>query len=274
MDTFERDIERSHSKNNGDSSLKGNWSVLFVDEQGRVLRVNFIKVIVSLFFVLAILSVLFISCAISFYFLRQNNTKPLKMRLEKLTNENNLIKKENEKAKAKLALLNQLYSKDSPDFSGTSGLSKEKELSGTGEKSFSDMAIKKEAIKKENDFQNKKYVDIKDLKISKGSDFTKIEFNIVKTASSEENVSGYIFVILWSDTMDEKDWMVSPYSVVLDKKPADPAKGQFFSISRFKPVEIKFLGRIDLDKYTNAKILVYSEKKELIFEKVFPSSQG
>ncbi len=102
-----------------------------------------------------------------------------------------------------------------------------------------------------------------------GEEGVSVKFVIKNQTSSPGNISGRIFAVLKPDPKRSSDWRVSPGTALVAGKPADAAKGQFFSISRYKTVKFALGGGRHVDAYRVCTVLVYNAAGKLILEKDF-----
>lgn len=276
MENSQRDMEKSRLKKEHGENLKTKWSVLFVNSTGKVFSISYIKPIIASIAVFLALAMIAVAVLASFSSVSINNNKALKEQVEKLNNENIRLKAENEKMLARLALLKPPEPEKEEEVTKTQPVKKTtipKSAKATKPDPIIStppvVKVEKTEQSEPEELDEKKSVEIKEWKILKEDNLVKVEFNILNILESDKTVSGYIFAILKNDDNSYKTWMISPYSEIVGGKPANPGKGQFFAISRFKPVTIKFPGDIDLGQYNRVSILVYSSKKEAVLEKGF-----
>lgn len=100
------------------------------------------------------------------------------------------------------------------------------------------------------------------------SNRVKIEFTVEKIDDSLEYVSGRMFVVLEDADTENGRMMTVPAVYLKDGRPTQISRGQYFSISRFKPVSMS--ARIDHpEEFTDATVFIYTPEGELFFEDSF-----
>lgn len=93
-----------------------------------------------------------------------------------------------------------------------------------------------------------------------------VQFDIRNLSKAPGDVEGRIFVLLKPDAGTEDQWLVVPESALLEGIPSEHRKGQYFSISHFKPVKFRIKNQVDPDFFTQASIFIFNEQGDLIFE--------
>lgn len=291
MENFQRDMEKSRLKREVSEDLKSKWSVLLVNSTGKVHRISYLKAVIIAVASCVVISVTALAITAIIASISINNNEILKKEIIELEKRSKSLKKENETLIARLALL---------DAAGPENISPPLDK---GEKERSETKIEgketdntppppkiespeKEEIVKIDDPEEENIllakdddsaieneegspVNIKGYSIKKMTSEVLVKFNIINTSSHHKPVSGFIFAILKNDGAGDEKSMISPYSKISMGIPLNPRLGQYFSISRFKPVSIKFPGEIDLDKFNNVELLVYSVDNKLILKKGF-----
>ena len=107
-----------------------------------------------------------------------------------------------------------------------------------------------------------------------GEKRVKVRFEIYNKTKSDVDISGRIFVVLKPNGAPEKEWAPLPFVKLSNGVPVQYRKGQYFSISRFKPVHFK------LDKpkasiiYTDAVVYIYNDGGQLIYNKSIQLPEG
>jgi hypothetical protein len=102
-----------------------------------------------------------------------------------------------------------------------------------------------------------------------GSNRLKIKFDL-KIINSSKQVSGYCFVILKDNEINEAGWLAVPSVPLVSKKPAAANKGRHFSASKNASVNMAATIKSSPLKFKSATIYVYSVSGELLLEKSFP----
>ena len=93
----------------------------------------------------------------------------------------------------------------------------------------------------------------------------KVRFEIYNKTKNDVDISGRIFVVLKPKGSSEKQWASLPMVGLNNGVPVQYRKGQYFSISRFKPVNLK-LDKSDASIiYTDAVIYIYNDNGQMIY---------
>jgi hypothetical protein len=105
--------------------------------------------------------------------------------------------------------------------------------------------------------------------ISKRSDNNKykVRFRLANLTSQDKPVNGYVFIIL--KKVDGNIDRTIPNVNLINEKPAEYRKGQYFSISRFKTVRFNFDRATEPESYKECIILAYSLTGRLLLDKRF-----
>ena len=105
--------------------------------------------------------------------------------------------------------------------------------------------------------------------ISKRSDKNKykVRFRLANLTSQDKPVNGYVFIIL--KKVDGNIDRTIPNVNLINEKPAEYRKGQYFSISRFKTVRFNFNRATAPESYKECIILAYSLTGRLLLDKRF-----
>ncbi len=111
-------------------------------------------------------------------------------------------------------------------------------------------------------------VSIKDFTFSDEPDKERLRFKFVIQNASRKpgEVSGRIFLVAESQEGRALD-AVQPKVALKGGFPVDPALGQYFSISRFKPVEFKFKKIGHKMPYKKATVFIYDEGGQMVCRK-------
>lgn len=93
----------------------------------------------------------------------------------------------------------------------------------------------------------------------------KVRFRLANLTSQDKPVNGYVFLIL--KKFDGSIDRTIPNVNLINEKPAEYRKGQYFSISRFKTVRFNFNRTTAPESYKECNILAYSLTGRLLLEK-------
>jgi len=264
-------MEKSRLKKDSGEEKKAKWSVLFVNSTGKVFTLSYIKAAIVSLIIFISAAMITIAVLASIIFVSVNQTKDLKSRIDKLGKENAKIKKENENIRFKLALLTSDSDTGVKDKSSkeekAQNFSSEKDAQNKSESVRNKNRANKE--ESEKNYDGRGLVELREYKITRNENNVVVNFDIVNMLEQDKILSGYIFTVLKNENLAQSQWVISPYSGIVNGKPATPSQGQYFSIARFKPVTIKFPGKLDLKKFNRAEVFVYLESSELILKKGF-----
>lgn len=95
-----------------------------------------------------------------------------------------------------------------------------------------------------------------------------VRFDIRNTSLTPGDVSGRIFTVLKPESDDESQWLVVPKSSLKNGRPHEYKKGQYFSISHFKPVKFRIKNQADPQFFKKASIFIFDSQGELMFHKL------
>jgi len=104
-----------------------------------------------------------------------------------------------------------------------------------------------------------------------GANKLKIQFDLKSNYNSKQ-VSGYSFVILKENDIDEKGWLPVPLVSLVSKRPTAINKGRYFSTSKFTTVNLTTNIKSVQPRFKLATVFLYSVSGELLLEKDFPVS--
>jgi len=93
-----------------------------------------------------------------------------------------------------------------------------------------------------------------------------VKFNIRNISKESKEISGRIFAILKPENGEQSGWVVSPGGQMENGIPGPYRKGQYFSISRFKPVKFTIKNQAAPDSFTTAAIYIFGDKGKLMFK--------
>jgi len=115
-------------------------------------------------------------------------------------------------------------------------------------------------------------VQVEDFNITyqEAGSVLKVSFVIRNRQQEKGPVSGRTFLILKKDADDERSWVTTPGTELASGVPATPARGQFFSISFFKPVTFSIDDFSSPELLTRTTIFVFDTDGELMLEQSFP----
>ena len=102
------------------------------------------------------------------------------------------------------------------------------------------------------------------------SEKLKISFNIKNISKKDKNITGRIFVKLNPDNPTDETSIITPPVGIKAGIPSRYYKGQYFSITRFKGVNLSIINKQkDTDYYKTCTVFIYNLKGKLIEKKDF-----
>lgn len=93
-----------------------------------------------------------------------------------------------------------------------------------------------------------------------------VRFDIRNVSPEPGEVSGRIFTILKPGEEAQEQWLVVPHSSLDQGMPSQYRKGQYFSISHFKPVKFRIENPAGPSFFKKAAILIYNDEGNLMFK--------
>lgn len=102
-----------------------------------------------------------------------------------------------------------------------------------------------------------------------------VSFRVLNIASDKGDASGRVFVVLSpEDGSGVTRQIVVPKVLLKDNIPANPRRGQYFSIAHFKPVKFKIRNIPNPELYNKATVLVFGKGNVLIVNEEINVSIG
>lgn len=277
MEDISRELEREIAKSKPKPFRKNRKiKILIVDDFGKVISGNHIKIILMVLFFISI--VMICTSAVFFYrfFVSSRDAASYKDRLILAEKKLDELTDEKEVLMARLVILGKepgIQKKENHGGETSNpqhGTEKEKPVSppdivSTGQAATGAIANQIPETKAMN-----KTVLIEKFAVIRnklGKDLS-VRFDIRNISKDQGDVSGRIFTILKPDSGIENEWLVVPAVALKNGIPSEHKKGQYFSIAHFKPVKFRIKSEIDPDFYKKASIFIFNSEGELIFEKL------
>jgi hypothetical protein len=128
------------------------------------------------------------------------------------------------------------------------------------------------ALQAEPTLQGRVKVSIDNFKVFHESKINtlNIQFDLKNAGTDIQYITGYAFVILKENNIDQNNWLSVPNVPLVSKRPSEINKGRRFSISRFKQVYLTTNIKSPLQRYKTATVFVFSVSGELLLEKDLP----
>jgi len=115
-------------------------------------------------------------------------------------------------------------------------------------------------------------VDVDNFEIQRAPDNEqlRVQFKLVNTTGDEEPVSGHTVVVLKAPSLPPSRWLSLPTVPLVDGRPKASKRGRYFAIARFNYVRFPAGPARKLKGFTEATVFVYAEGGDLLLEKNFP----
>ena len=303
MEDIERDIQKALKDPafNKPKKRSKHWTLLFVGDQGKVIRIRNFK-----FLVAAWISAIFITTAAAaiFFYLYQAKTEEMVSLKQVLTGSQKRAKTLRDEKDILLARLVVMESKiksgqPKPEQKKIEETPKPEPITEISPlpapeptrpiktvetppprdsiETDQDEESAQETIAQESDEEESlEVVAIDDFfaLIEEDSNTLRIKYKIRNVSQSSKPVAGRTFMILKGKEEDQKNWLVFPEASIASGKPAQINNGRSFSITRFKTIRFKAPYQNGDKPFSAATILVYSTAGELLLEKSFPIKKG
>ena len=309
MEDLPRDLEKAVGATplSRPRKRRNHWTLLFVGDQGRIIRIKRFKGLLALS---AVLFTFFTAAAVVLYFLHQNQSKDYlklqeslelaKVQAKSLRNEKDILMARIVVAESKLA-------------KGKKAAAKKPKKETPKKKAAAPpppppMPVKKEPIQPEPEMvavvsppppivpaepkpeskpepapmaapvqppvkeELPEVVAVDDFfaLVEEGSNTLRIKYKIRNIAQRSSPVAGRTFVVLKPKQEKLDDWLILPSVPMNSGKPLRIKGGRSFSITRFKTIRFKAPYRKGPQPFTKATILIYATSGDLLLEKSFP----
>ena len=119
-------------------------------------------------------------------------------------------------------------------------------------------------------------IAVEKFSVSQSSDHDelRVRFNIRNIKEGPGEISGRIFLVLKPEGGEKTDWIVAPKAPMAENGvPSDYKRGQYFSISRFKPVKFTIPSRIPPQRLKMTGVFIFDDEGQLIFNEMVETSQ-
>jgi hypothetical protein len=244
------------------------WSILLLGDRGQIIsleKLKWLTILLALVFVITITS--FAYLFIVFKITKQGNKtlsdslRVSRQKIVSLIDEKDMLMVRLVMAESKIKKPVETPYEKSPDIETVSAPEDEVETVPLSEK---------KQPREEKDFIEK--TDVKDFTITLEPDSSvfNIQFKMINIAKNHRRVSGYAFVILKYNEIDESTWFTFPRAPLVSGQPSVFEKGQYFSISYFKMMDLKAEKEIDPKQLKSATVFAFNRKGELLLKKSFP----
>lgn len=272
--------------------MSGQWSFLFVKENGEIISIDrFKELAITLAVVMTIMFV-----TITAFFVLYKGVKEENKNLEKAmtASKQKIVALQDEKdvLMVRLVLAESKIKNQQPDIKKdindqtTEMLSSEsipEKINTNSEKKTLELvekysAPKHKAILSESRDTTEKIgeaetltpVDVEDMDVfhDANKNILRVKFILRKTEPTIKNVSGRAFVVLKSNN-NEKDPLVLPSVSLTSGKPSQVKRGQYFSIAHFKWMKFEKRYQPVTESFQRVTAFIFTTKGELLLEKDF-----
>lgn len=299
MEDISRELEREIARAKP-SPHKANREkrILVVDDYGELTSGNYLKVLVYLFSIVSILGVL---GSVGFFYLYnglarestqlKQEVSALEKKLASLTNEREILLARLVISGKKPVLSTAGAKEKKP---GIKGKSNPKPIPKTisniphsGETTGQEPRVEKVVAKKipviaagtngpEKTPGQEQAIAIEKFTVTRtgtGGDLA-VRFDIRNLSKKPGGISGRIFTVLKRENTSESNWLVVPKAPLKNGIPSLYRQGQYFSISRFKPVQFTIKNQANPDQFKKASIYIFNDDGELMFESIIDITEA
>ncbi|WDP88953.1 MAG: hypothetical protein HUN04_04070 [Desulfobacter sp.] len=93
-----------------------------------------------------------------------------------------------------------------------------------------------------------------------------VRFNIRNISKTAKEISGRIFAVMKPEPGNAANWVVVPGGQMEKGIPRPYRKGQYFSITRFKPVKFTIRSQAAPDRFKTATVYVFGDDEKLMYK--------
>ena len=234
------------------------WTILLVDDYGKLISFSRFKEAVILFASMLFVAVI---AAVILFFL-YNNTKNDNKKLQTILSASqekvSFLRNKNDVLMAGLVISESKVNENSTKKQADKkSVLEDRKLALEDKKPV--LEDKKPAIVSVDNFN---------IYYDKNKHILNVQY-IVKKTSLDEKIAGHTVVVLKNNEVNQHEWIVLPQSKLIKEKPSGKS-GQRFIISNLKKVNFKVTPLTNPNQFNQATIFVFSEKGELLLEKNFP----
>ncbi|HCY84344.1 MAG TPA: hypothetical protein DHV36_04330 [Desulfobacteraceae bacterium] len=115
---------------------------------------------------------------------------------------------------------------------------------------------------------NEPFVAVEEFTVSRGNSDGEliVRFDIRNVSTKPGGISGRIFTVLKPKDSQPSQWVVVPSSPMEKGVPSVYKRGQYFSISRFKPVKFTIRNQSAPESFNTAAVYIFNDDGKLKFE--------
>lgn len=256
----------------------GQWSFLFVRENGEIISIDRFKELVIALVV--IVAIMFITTTgfILLYKSEKGKNEHLKKTLKTSEQKSVALQKEKDVLMVRLVLAESKVRDKRPDLKGDTNepsLEMSSNENSLKEENTNTDGMKKAAFSEPmdttetvTDGEMSAIVDVENVDIFHDikSNILKVKFILKKTDATAKTVSGRAFVILKRDK-GEIDPLVIPSVSLSSGKPSQIKRGQYFSIAHLKWMNFEKKYQSGIKSFKYLTIFIFSTEGKLLLEK-------
>ena len=273
----EKEKELTGSAKSARTRMSRHWQILFVDDHGKMVTVKWLKPFVMGLIVLLMVSLGVSITFLSFYMTGSAKTRAMQSRLKQSEERIKSLRYELDILMARVVLAESKY--------GFPGIKKTKEKAARPPDTASaDKMAGKSTSRGDTPQGNSKKskplnppgdvagVLVKDLTITHEvpDNLLRVNLTVRNKKSDLSTVAGYIFVILKGNEGNQKGWFTIPSASLVDGRPDEIKKGQYFKISRYKTISFKVQRQMKPERFKIVSIYVYGPEGNMLFEETRP----
>ena len=299
------DIERDTQKSLKDTAFtkpkkrSKNWTLLFVGDQGKVIRVRNFRLLITVWLSITIITT---AAAVVFLLLYQDQSKNMvsltqgltdaQMKAKSLRDEKDILmarlvlaeskitssppKSAQKKIKKTSKPVKETITLPTPETTQPVKAEEIKPAADPVKQVSSQEPIQDTIIQESDDDEPLEPVDIDDFfaLVEEDSNTLRVKYKIRNVSQRSKLVSGRTFMILKGNEEDYMSWLIFPETLMESGKPLEISNGRSFSITRFKTIRFKAPYLNGGKPFSTATILVYSTDGELLLEKNYSIQKG
>jgi hypothetical protein len=312
MEDISRELEREIAQiKPAPHKLRGENSILIVNDFGEIRSGAFLKVLVCFFLVVSLAGGLGTVAFYRLYAKANNQKNQLKNTQDAFEKEVDRLTREKELLMARLVMTGNAGELKALTLAGKIGQApaKKEKRSGMKKKKESNESVstdaapdskvaeqeqdgsdkKKSAVsqvqsdgRKDRDEETKEpdaasVVRIGSFSLTSGRNPHEliVRFNVRNTTENSKEISGRIFCVLKPKDAPPEKWVVIPKASIMKSGVPGPYKqGHYFSISRFKPVHFTINTKAPLKDFSDASVFIFDETEKLLFKTDFDTGNN
>ena len=287
MENIQRKLEKDLTRRpiRGTSRRTGPWTVLLIRNDGRTIAVKKFKGLIVSLAVVMLLILLGAGMFYAFYRNAREDVMRVRKTLDVVTAEAGALRHRNDVLTARLTLLQSKLEKmigdTEEDQRGLQGKNPYVETPPP-ETVVAEVKTQQETADTGNtvpvapsapqtlEAEPRVAVETPSIRSDPETGALKVQFIIRKKDKAVESISGRTFAVLKDNQSDPDKWVSLPSVTLKNGKPSRANRGQFFSIARFKPINLEMKNSRGSHRYRFATIFVFSTDGDPLLEQTFP----